>query len=59
MRRRIAIATATAGIAAAIVTPVVAFAGSAAPVADPSLCVTAHVDINGTVQDLNQCLPPA
>ena len=25
--------------------------------AGPSLCVTAHVDINGNVQDRNQCTP--
>jgi hypothetical protein len=32
--------------------------GFAAPaMAAPSLCVTAHVDVNGTVQDVNQCLP--
>jgi hypothetical protein len=34
--------------------------GLAAPsalAADPSLCLTAHIDINGTVQDVNQCLP--
>jgi len=43
---------------AAVLTIVGAMFGFAAPaMAAPSLCVTAHVDVNGTVQDVNQCLP--
>ncbi|MDQ1698137.1 MAG: hypothetical protein QOJ03_3490, partial [Frankiaceae bacterium] len=43
---------------AAILTIVGATLGFAAPaMAAPSLCVTAHIDVNGTVQDVNQCLP--
>jgi hypothetical protein len=33
------------------------FAFAAPAMAAPSLCLTAHVDVNGTVQDVNQCLP--
>jgi hypothetical protein len=33
------------------------FAAPAAMAAGPSLCVNAHIDVNGTVQDVNQCLP--
>jgi hypothetical protein len=44
---------------AAVLTLVGATLGFAAPaaVAAPSLCLTAHIDVNGTVQDVNQCLP--
>ena len=45
---------------AAVLTLVGATLGLAAPAAvaaGPSLCLTAHVDINGTVQDINQCAP--
>lgn len=31
--------------------------GAAPAMAAPSLCLTAHIDVNGTVQDVNQCLP--
>ena len=33
------------------------FAAPSALAAGPSLCVNAHIDVNGTVQDVNQCLP--
>jgi hypothetical protein len=45
---------------AAVLTLVGATLGLAAPsalAAAPSLCVNAHIDVNGTVQDVNQCLP--
>lgn len=43
---------------AAVVVLVGATLGFSAPaMAAPSLCLTAHVDVNGTVQDVNQCLP--
>jgi hypothetical protein len=44
---------------AAVVVLVGATLGFAAPAmaAGPSLCVNAHFDVNGTVQDVNQCLP--
>jgi uncharacterized protein YraI len=58
MKRRIAIAAATASVAAAIVAPVVALAGpSTASAAGASLCVHANVNINGTQQGIDQCLP--
>lgn len=45
---------------AAVLTLVGATLGFAAPAAlaaDPSVCLTAHIDVNGTTQDINQCLP--
>jgi hypothetical protein len=45
---------------AAVLTLVGATLGFAAPAAlaaGPSLCVNAHVDVNGTTQDISQCLP--
>jgi hypothetical protein len=44
---------------AAVFVLVGATLGFAAPaaLADPSLCLNAHIDVNGTVQDVNQCLP--
>ncbi|HET7529672.1 MAG TPA: hypothetical protein VFJ98_01805 [Mycobacteriales bacterium] len=43
---------------AAVLVLVGATVGLAAPaMAAPSLCLTAHIDVNGTVQDINQCLP--
>ena len=46
---------------AAVLTLVGAIFGVAAPTAafaaGPQLCVNAHVDINGTTQDINQCAP--
>src|SRR5947199_255421 len=58
LRRRIAIVTAAAGVAAALVAPAVAFAGSTATsAAGASVCVHAHVNLNGTEQGIDQCLP--
>ena len=31
-------------------------AGLAAPASASTLCLTGHVDVNGTVQDINQCV---
>jgi hypothetical protein len=44
---------------AAVLVLVGATLGLAAPAmaAGPSLCLNAHLDVNGTVQDVNQCLP--
>ena len=44
---------------AAVLTIVGATLGFGVPaaMAAPSLCITAHVDVNGNVQDVNQCLP--
>ena len=44
-------------IAAVLVIAAAALGFSAPAMAAPSLCLTAHVDVNGTVQDVNQCLP--
>ena len=47
--KRLAAVLTLAGAMFAVVAPTTAFA------AGPQLCVTAHVDINGTTQDINQC----
>lgn len=31
-------------------------AGLAAPASASTLCVNGHIDVNGTVQDVNQCV---
>ena len=49
--KRIAAVLTLAGAVFAVVAPTTAFA------AGPQLCVNAHVDINGTTQDISQCAP--
>jgi hypothetical protein len=44
-------------IAAVAILVAATFGFTAPAMAAPSLCLTAHVDVNGTVQDVNQCLP--
>jgi uncharacterized protein YabE (DUF348 family) len=56
MKRRIAVATAAAGVLAAVVTPIVAVAGTAGSSAQ-SACVHLTVTINGTTHHLNRCVP--
>ena len=49
--KRIAAVLTLAGAVFTVVAPTTAFA------AGPQLCVNAHVDINGTTQDVSQCAP--
>jgi hypothetical protein len=48
--KRIAAVLTLAGAVFGIVAPTAALA-------DPSVCVHAHVNINGTEQDIDQCAP--
>jgi hypothetical protein len=49
--KRIAAALTLAGAVFGVLAPTAAFADG------PSLCVHAHVDVNGTTQDIDQCAP--
>lgn len=35
---------------------VASVAGLAAPASASTLCLNGHIDVNGTVQDINQCV---
>jgi hypothetical protein len=48
--KRIAAVLTLVGAIFAVAAPTTAFA-------DSQVCVTAHLDVNGTQQDLNQCAP--
>ena len=56
MKRRLAAAVTIVGAVGALAIPAFVSASSASAA---GVCVNAHLDINGTVQDINQCLPPS
>jgi hypothetical protein len=58
VKRRLTIVAGTLAVAGAIATPVIALAGPASTNA-AGVCVHADININGTAQVIDQCLPPA
>jgi hypothetical protein len=56
VKRRLVAAAAIVGTAGAIAVPAVVFAGSPAMSAQ-SACVHLSINVNGTAQTLDQCLP--
>ncbi len=55
MKRRLAAAVTIVGAVGALAIPAFA-AGSSSSAA--GVCLNLHLDVNGTAQDVNQCLPP-
>jgi hypothetical protein len=55
MKRRLAVS----GLVVAALATGLTGALAAAPSADPGVCVTISLDVNGTAQNVDQCLPPA
>jgi hypothetical protein len=58
VKRRLTIVAGALAVAGAIATPVIAFAGPASTNA-AGVCVHADININGTAQVIDQCVPPA
>jgi hypothetical protein len=58
VKRRLTIAAGVLAAAGAIATPVVALAGTSTTNA-AGLCVHLDINVNGTSQVVDQCVPPA